>query len=197
MRPADLAREVNMTPPTIHRLITGKSMRPYKSSLKPIADYFSMSVAQLVGETPFINTDSSIKNKIVEPTIAIGIPLISWNSLSSSNQSISDKHNGTIIVSNTSEQSFATILEDSSMEPIFYRGSVLIFDAHRPPKDRSFVLVQLNKKKLFVFRQVLVDLDRKYLKSLNPDLISFPMRLLNDGDKIIATLVEARQLYIE
>ena len=49
LKPADLSRAVHIPPPTIHRLITGKSTRPYASSLKPIADFFSISVEQQLG----------------------------------------------------------------------------------------------------------------------------------------------------
>jgi transcriptional regulator with XRE-family HTH domain len=52
MKPVDLARELNMPQPTIHRLVTGKSTRPYKSSLEPIAKYFDVTVDQLIGEDP-------------------------------------------------------------------------------------------------------------------------------------------------
>ncbi len=47
LKPADLAREVNIPPPTIHRLITGKSTRPYESSLKPIAKFFQFQLNSL------------------------------------------------------------------------------------------------------------------------------------------------------
>ena len=83
------------------------------------------------------------------------------------------------------------------MEPLFPYSSMLIFDPEKPFKDRSYVLVQLNETNTPVFRQLLIDLDQKYLKPLNPDLNVFKMRLIGEKDKIIATLVEARQLYNE
>lgn len=74
---------------------------------------------------------------------------------------------------------------------------MLLFDPNKPFKDRSFVLVQLQEAEDPVFRQLIIDLDQKYLKPLNPDLNAFKMRLVKEKDNIIATLVEARQTYAE
>jgi SOS-response transcriptional repressor LexA len=198
MKPIDLAREVNIPPPTIHRLITGKSTRPYKSSLQPIADYFSMRVEQLVGEEPLQNEkDADIdKNKNLSPSIHY-IPLIPWESLHTIFNSEKNVYEKLPFIGEISDNGCATIMQDSSMEPVFAGGSLLIFEPLKLPKDRSYILVQLHDNNLFVFRQLLIDVDHKYLKPLNPDLNAFKMRLLSDEDKIVGTLVEARQIYSE
>ena len=195
MKPVDLARGVNMPPPTIHRLVTGKSTRPYESSLKPIADFFSISVDELTGEaSPLDDSNEKITNNSLK-TIHY-LPIIPWEKL----QDVQIDKN---MIENIpfagiiSKESFASKLNDSSMEPLFPRGSMLLFDPNKPFKDRSFVLVQLQEATVPVFRQLIIDLDQKYLKPLNPDLNAFKMRLLGENDNIIATLVEARQTYTE
>lgn len=188
MKPVDLAREVNIPPPTIHRLVTGKSTRPYKSSLKPIADYFSLTVDQLIGEEPLEPATSSPTNL----TTFREIPLIPWNEMEGD---VKNKYEKIPFVGKISEVGFATILPDFSMEPMFTAGSVLIFDPKKPCKDRSFILVKLNEINMVVFRQLLIDLEHKYLKPLNPDLNVFKMRMLGDKDEILATLIEARQIF--
>lgn len=197
MKPIDLAREVNMPPPTIHRLITGKSTRPYKSSLKPIADFFSISVDELTGDIPPLALDSPDEktiNNLLKTTHYL--PIIPWEKLKDGK---TDKNmvENIPFVGIISSESFATRLNDSSMEPLFPRGSMLLFDSKKTFKDRSFVLVQLQETDAPVFRQLIIDLDQKYLKPLNPDLNAFKMRLLGENDNIIATLVEARQTYTE
>ncbi len=199
MKPVDLAREVNIPPPTIHRLVTGKSTRPYKSSLKPIADYFSISVDELVGEKPLINNQVSLtENKNIQKfNKSINIPIISWENLQQVSKMNIDLCDTTPFSGKISDHAFATILEDSSMEPLFSRKSLLIFDPERTPKDRSYVLAKLQGTQLPVFRQLIIDLDQKYLKPLNPDLNAFKMKLLQSHDSILGTLVEARQIYDE
>lgn len=194
MKPVDLAREVNLPPPTIHRLVTGKSTRPYQSSLQPIADFFSVTIEQLIGEQPLLANRNTSNTSVAT---MYGIPFIPFESVHRVNQIDTLKHDEKIFAHNVGEGSFATTLSDSSMEPIFARGSILIFDPNKQHKDRSYVLVRLHESNVFVFRQLLIDVDNKYLKPLNPDLNTFKMKLLSDKDEIIATLIEARQSYHE
>src|SRR3990167_3591878 len=80
MKPTDLARTLHIPQPTIHRLVVGKSKRPYKSSLLPIADYFSITVEQLLGEKPLPQARLSQTQVIKETTNTRLIPLIPWKS---------------------------------------------------------------------------------------------------------------------
>jgi transcriptional regulator with XRE-family HTH domain len=194
MKPADLAREVNIPPPTIHRLLTGKSTRPYKSSLMPIAEYFSVKIEQLLGEEPLSKTNDNPSTGLIGSSTH-NLPHLPWEFLhliSSLNRDLYEKlpFHGKI-----SNNSWATTIQDSSMEPIFARGSILIFDPCKPHKDRSYVLIQLHDSERLIFRQLLIDAEHNYLKPLNPDLNAFKMRLLRSEDKIVATLVEARHMY--
>jgi transcriptional regulator with XRE-family HTH domain len=190
MKASDLAREVNLPSPTIHRLVTGKSSRPYMSSLEPIADYFSVSIDQLLGEE-----DIHTKSDLSASQLICTLPLIPWEGLDNiglGNESIFEQ---IPYIGSVSKRAFATVLIDTSMEPIFNRGNVLIFEPALLPKDRSYVLVRLAGKQGFIFRQLLMDADHKYLKPLNPDLKVFKMRLLGVEDSVVAVLVEARQLF--
>lgn len=47
-----LARATGVHQPTIHRILTGESSDPKTGSLRPLADYFGISVAQLRGDEP-------------------------------------------------------------------------------------------------------------------------------------------------
>lgn len=186
MKPIDLAREVNIPASTIHRLITGKSTRPYKSSLKPIADFFSVSVEQLTDEKFFTETKIESSDGTV-----MKIFIYEWQSLESNNLI---KTNKTILTTNKiSKKSFALIMPDTSMEPLFPRNSVLIFDPDTKPQDRSYILVKIHKSNSCVFRQLLINVNHKYLKPLNPDLRSFKMKLLETKDTFLGCLVESRQ----
>lgn len=198
MKPADLAREVHLPPPTIHRLVTGKSSRPYKSSLQPIADYFSVTVDQLVGEKQLPESIWE-HDKVVPPaeqSIVKSIPIISWKQLDNAAEACKNAQKHVVTLGNLREASFALIMSDFSMEPFFTRGTLLIFDPEQTPKDRSYVLVKLTENNLYIFRQLLIDGEDRYLKPLNPDLGMFKMRSLHQDDKIIACLVESRNQYL-
>lgn len=187
LRPVELSREVNLPPTTIHRLITGKSTRPYKSSLKPIADYFSISVEQLLGESPL----DSEKNTTPYDSIHY-IPFIPWDALSNNNFSPSKKIPFSGILGSPG---FATSVTDSSMEPQFSKNNLLIFDPEKKLYDRAFVLAELENN-IFIFRQLLIDGKNQFLKPLNPDLNICKMHLLRKKDRIIGVLIEARHIYV-
>jgi transcriptional regulator with XRE-family HTH domain len=186
IRGADLARAVDLPLPTIHRLLTGKSTRPYQSSIKPIADYFGITPEQLLGVQPLFPDEKLDKPAKAAATAFQLIPIWSWQDLSEA----SPKAEQTLAVGNMSADAFALIMPDFSMEPLFEKGCTLIFDPQVKPVDRSYVL--LKTANTYVFRQLLVDAEHQYIKSLNPDISATSMRLLGDDDRIMACLVETR-----
>jgi transcriptional regulator with XRE-family HTH domain len=183
MKVTDLARKLDIPQPTIHRLVSGKSTRPYKSSLEPIANYFSITVDQLLGE------DDSQEPSTFPTKEVTSIPIYQWEVLPNQQSAPPIQ---TITANNTSDKAFALVMPDTSMEPIFPKSSILIFDPEMPAKDRSYVLAFIKESSLSIFRQLLIDADHKYLKPLNPDLSDFKMRLLDKDDIIIASLIESR-----
>jgi hypothetical protein len=191
MKPVDLARKVNLPPATIHRLITGKSARPYQSSLQPIAEYFSIAIEQLVGEESINNVvNANDLGQSLSTEKFFKVPLIPWTELDQIGYGKNFYRN--IFVGAISKQGFATLMPDYSMEPLFSCGSILIFDPQTKPVDHSYVLVKLRGNGQYLFRQLLVDADQKYIKPLNQEIGSSGMRLLHPDDKVIACLIETR-----
>lgn len=193
MKPIDLARKVDMPQPTIHRLVTGKSSRPYKSSLEPIADYFDISVEQLLGIEEL--EQSNNKQPPAKQTTN-NLPLIPWEMLYDIESSKKTAKQSVIASHMISQQAFATTMPNSSMEPLFQQGATLIFDPSTQPSDRSYVLAKIGDNNVVTFRQILIDADYQYLKPLNPDLNQFQMRLLSTNDKILGCLVESRNVFL-
>lgn len=200
MKPVELARAVDMPVPTVHRLVTGKSTRPYQSSLEALAEYFEITQEQLLGEKPLpgeeTNAPPAILKKNQQPSenYIKQIPLVPWDKITNFDK-LENSYDKIPCLGTISDQGFALIMPDSSMSPIFAKGNILIFDPAKAPIDRSFVLVKLAENNALVFRQMLVDVDYKYLKPLNPDLNAFKMRLLNESDQILGVLVESRQIH--
>ncbi len=59
---------------------------------------------------------------------------------------------------------------DHSMEPLIEKNATLIFDPVVPTTDRCYVLVKIAEFNVFIVRQLLIDLNNSYIKSLNKDL---------------------------
>lgn len=193
MKPADLARELNIPPPTIHRLVTGKSTRPYESSLKPIADFFDIEVDQLLGEKPLWK-EALVEQPFstVSANLIKTIPIVNWEEVSNLAEARGKSKKQVAVSGNVNDSCFALIMNDHSMSPLFPKKTILIFDPNKKPVDRSYVLISLEGKNIPIFRELLIDADHKYLKPLNPDLNMYKMRLLGEKDSIVACLFESR-----
>ena len=198
IRATELARELDLPQPTIHRMVTGKSPNPHRSSLEPIAKYFNVTVEQLKGELPLpenLWTESLLPAK---KNLTIQVPIIAWDLLPPFCIPTNIKDDKFVACSpDINPDCFAIYMNDSSMEPQFEMGTTLILDPHKALKDRCFALVLMHETKAITFRQVLIDAEYKYLKPLNPDLSAFQMRILDNNDKVLGVLIEARRNYTE
>jgi SOS-response transcriptional repressor LexA len=185
---SELSRHTGIVQPVIYRMTTGETDNPKLSSLLPIANYFNVNVSQLIGEEPLAeeSQSESIQNQ--------AIPLLNWSDAYAFQAAIPHAPKQ-IMVTGLSESAFALIMPDSAMEPMFQRDSLLIFDPLIVPQDRRFVIVNLHVTQTTVFRQLIVDVNQRYLKPLNPDFNLFKMRQLDEQDTIIACLVESRNYH--
>ena len=188
MRPADLARGVAMPIPTIHRIVTGKSTRPYPESMQAIAKYLGVTVNQLTGDEPI---QQDIDSLSVSKDTQI-IPVLDWEKLNDYCSKKAIKPNSELVVIGVSAEAFALTMPDYSMEPLFQKGASLIFDPKAPINDRSYVLIKLHYPEIFIFRQLLIDGSSKFIKPLNLDISSTGIKQLVAEDLIISRLVEVR-----
>lgn len=184
---SELARHTGIVQPVIYRMTTGETDNPKLSSLLPIANYFNVNLSQLIGEEPLSHKDNTENN-------VKAIPLLTLSNVHEYKKVIPNEPKN-IMAMGLSDEAFALVMPDTSMEPMFQRSSLLIFDPLNDPQDRSFVLVRLAAPATIVFRQLIIDVDQKYLKPLNPDFNLFKMRLLDKNDEIIANLVESRNYH--
>lgn len=187
LKPTELARLTKVPQPTIQRIIAGTTARPHISSLEPIANYFKISVEQLKGKQPIAWLASE------QPSIH-QLPLLPWSDIltCSKNPEHRKKYSNTLTDAQTSDQSFATALTDNAMEPLFPVGTTLILDPERPAKDRSYVIAQLIITDELVFRQLITNGNKQYLRALSPELSSLPATELTTNDTILGVLVQAK-----
>lgn len=194
LKTTQLARELNIPQQTLQRIVSGASPTPHLKTLKPIADFFNITVEQLKGEKPL---PDSLSNTSSMPKVrsAKAIPVIPWENIETylKEPKAYESHNEIFVnQSSSNETTFAIILNDSSMEPYFPKGSYLILDPEKRFKDRSYVLVKIGESLTLIFRQLITDGEFNYLKPLNSDLGTFPMRQLKEMDRVLAVMVEFR-----
>ncbi len=185
---SELARCICLPQPTVYRIAAGICEHPHLSSLKPIADFFAITVNQLKGLEPIASIDRAIK-----------IPLLTWDqSISWSNEKIALHDVEQILTdAKVGSDGYALKVKDASMEPAFPKGTLLVVDPKRQPKDRSYVIAKLKDLPEPIFRQLLIDAQEYYLKPLSPDFEQYRMTRLEKNDKILSVVVQAKRDYEE
>lgn len=192
IKTAQLARELALPQQTVQRIVTGVTPRPHKSTLETLASFFGISIEQLKGHKPLPGSEAHISDKINK------VHTIAWSEIPSwplSKEQLQE-HETSILDRPAGPNVFAVKMRDSSMEPLFPEGTLLIIDPDIELHDRRYVIAKLGDQPEATFRQLLVDLNNQYLKPLNPDFNQFGMVKLSNKDKIYGVLVQARHNYI-
>jgi SOS-response transcriptional repressor LexA len=86
---------------------------------------------------------------------------------------------------------FAVKLENTSMEPTFNQGSILIFDPSKKPRSGDFVVFSVEASGQVFFRQYYSDGDDIYLKSVDTMYKNFK----NEPITIHGVLIESRNQF--
>lgn len=75
---ANLAKELNISSTTLWRLATDSDITPNLSSLIPIAQYFNVTIDQLLGYRPLYRHTAEGKIKIIKEDLAL-VPVVDLN----------------------------------------------------------------------------------------------------------------------
>ena len=188
---SDLARLTNIPQPTLHHILSGATKNPRKKSLEALADFFSISVKQLIGEEPLPN----IIPDIVKENLHIrAIPIIQWDMLMHwPPDDVKNLHLKEILLDKkVADNAFALVVQDSLMEPMFPQDALLIFDSGKSPMDRDFVVAHDSRDNSILFNRLFIDNHQTYIKQNLTDGNVQLIKLDLDTDQIIGTLIEVR-----
>lgn len=189
----ELARRTGIGQPVIYRLISGETDNPKIITLCSLADYFGISVNQLIGEAPLPNKSGKEQQKVTKHLAEI--PLVNWDEVLDWRTKHNKKRKTVFTNIMADTNLYALKMEDDSMDPVFSKGTILIIDAHKEAVDRSYVIIKLKKRQQTVFRQLLIEDDYQYLQPLNPDTDKYKMCLLSKSDKCCGVLIQAQKDY--
>lgn len=192
---AELSRRTGIAQPIINGFTRGKGKNPTLDSLKKIADYFVISVSQLIGEEPL--PKKRLKGKKSSSSYGKAqIPVISWSEAGGDLKKVDIFEKEFITLDSTSAKGiFALKMTGSSMEPIFPENTILIFDTNKEPVDGDYCLLQLSDRKAPAFKQLFEDAGAHFCRSINPSFDDF--KALTSKDKVLAVLLQARHCFKE
>jgi SOS-response transcriptional repressor LexA len=190
---AELARKINVPRATINRLVSGRTPDPRASTLNAIAQYFNVSVDQLLGKHPlFLDNNQSLI-----ATQHASIPIIDLNESKNWEEAIRclqpDTYFDWVMVDPSIDAGkFAIRVNGESMWPQFQTNTILIISPEKEAKNRDFVIAYIKKNNEMVFRQYIVEDRYKFLKAINN---MFPTIQIEDSDKIIGVVIQTRNTY--
>ena len=169
-----LAKILNLPTPTIHRLATGEVQDPRSSTMIFIADYFGITIDQLLGREEL---DSRFQSKNCAKTIkpASSIPMLSMHeALTASKYHKSPSQwfrwqSNHSIEKEKREKIFSICIKNNLYEPLFYQNSIIIIDPTLSAENGDYVLVSFKGDNVSVLKRYLSEGKNKYLSAVNAD----------------------------
>ena len=189
---SELGRNIKLAQPIIHRLLTGKNVNPKLATIRPIADYFDVTISQLIGEDLLILDDQAGERAAWKQ-----VPVLSWGDISpvvdgSRTVMISEQVSTDARVS---DLAYAVVIDTTGLEPHFPKGAKVVVEPKRRPTDSDFLVVITTEGGEPHIRQVVSDGADSYLKSLNPALSKMNMIRLEHAYKVLGVVVQVKLYY--
>ena len=187
---AELARKTGISQPRITNLRNGRVKNPSIDTLISLANYFYISISQLVGEIPISSlptTPNTSQKYLLAPM------LDNYQDIKAFIKNPDYFPKRIPLYKPSNQAVFSFLLREKMMEPRFPQYSHLIFSPNRVAIDGDYVLIYFSNIKLLLFRQLLIDGENKYAINVNPKCSQ--TRQLTTKDKILGVLVETHFIF--
>lgn len=190
----ELSRRTGVPQPTIHRILSGKTPNPRLDSVKPLADFFNLSIDQLLAR------DSLPKDRIPGTFVTDivkqkRVPALTWEEMLHWPDSLNRpefKKNRLWLTADSEVGvfSFAFQIQDVRFFPEFKKGTWLIIDPARSMQKENFLLAAYLDQ--IIIGQVSTDYDNKrMLSSVGSDPILVPFNQC----QCFGVIAEAKKIY--
>jgi len=162
---AKLSHASGVDKPIISRILSGKTTNPKVETLKPIADFFGITIDQLIGSK--INLDK--EHGVVVQINRLRVPIIDWKHISYW-LDIKSSYNASKTIdakTSASKDSFALTIKDNQFEPRFSINSVIIIDPSLTPKNRDYILTKSKNSDTITIEQIIFENKKTFLKTVS------------------------------
>lgn len=187
---SELARRTGVGQPVVHRICSGETDNPKVATLSPIANFFAISISQLIGDEP-LSADRIPGTFNPDAQGWRQIPLLKWPQIL--HWPILPEKLAPLPTISTdidmSQHAYAVAARDTTMEPRFPEGTILLIDPDLKPNNLDFAIVHIDGHDLPNFKQVLIDGGHTILKPLNTD---FKTLLLDKPHRFLGVMVQSR-----
>lgn len=175
---------------TIKRIKYDKSANPTINSLLPIAEFFSITLNQLLGLEPFLE-ERAIGVYKEKKHFWKKIPVIEWEHVKNYSEKSKMTYTYDFVLTDieASDETFALIVQEIDWA-LFSKGTKLIFDPNKASKHRHYVLISNKDVPIVSFYQILFFDGTAYLKP--PQVEYKTIEFDKDKHSIKATMIQAR-----
>ncbi len=174
----ELAKNLSMPIQTIQKIRTGSNENPTISTLRAIAEYFKITVSQLIGD---------------EPMARIEVPILNWNQILSWPNLNDENFKVSALIPRVLENKvFAIIINDDNYAD-FLKDEILLIDPSLQIKRHCYALVNRVGQTNPSIKKVLEEDGVFYLKSLIPGITN--TILLNNEYSILGVVISSYKLF--
>ena len=166
----ELAKRARVTKSAVSQWENGSTKELKADHLLAVAKALNVSPDWLAtGRGPKQRTQDIDQGS--EPKVSL-IPLLTWAQVRDWHETAGASHTSGImdwvaVVGTFGPRTFALHVCGDSMEPAFFEGDTIIVDPDREPKGRDYVIVIGKPTSEPTFKQLLVEVDERYLKPAN------------------------------
>lgn len=190
----ELSRRTGIPQPTIHRILSGKTPNPRLDSVKPLADFFNVSIDQMLARNslPKDRIPGTFVTDIVKQK---SIPVLTWEEVINWPDILKRpefKLNRSWIMSDlqVDSLSFAFQINDVHFAPEFKKGTWLIIDPTRPMQEGLFLIASHLGQT--IIGQITTDSNDEFvLFGVCPGSIEIPLNQC----RCFGVIVEAKKIY--
>lgn len=184
----ELGRRTNLPSSTIKKIRNRNNPNPTLSTLIPLAEYFSITLSQLVGDEPLpgMRTKGSYK---LNPEIIRHIPVLSWQEALLWPATKGQTHSFITTEYEYNDNAYALMVEEEDWENLS-KGTALLIDPEIKPEHRDFVIVSKTGQNVPSLKQVLYDEGQMYLK---PVVQGYNISIFTQEHRILGIVVEYKK----
>ena len=193
---AQLAKELNIGTATINRIINSRDSQPNLGSLIPIAEYFNVTIDQLLGNKPLYNYDGKILYE--KDTLAL-VPIFDLtydnvHSIKNVKKNISPTDWGRWITININSKNslVAFLLNEDDYQPSLQKNSLQVVELTQNYQSGDMLLIEFKNSQLMVFKKCFIEGDRIWL--INLFKYELPNEAFNEEKHIIHGRVVLTQI---
>jgi SOS-response transcriptional repressor LexA len=188
-----LSKHTGVPASTINRTRLGRNSNPTASTLKPLSDFFKVSIDSLLGreELPKDRIPGFHQRDRYATSI---LPVIQWQDVNNYINNTNSFNNSKFLKWISSEKSicegsFAVYVPNDALALFLKKGSTILIDRSQDIISGDIALLQINKK-IIGLKKILIDGDKIFIKSITPGINSIDP--IKNNHLILGKIIETR-----